>query len=342
MSAEASSAPSPPAATARRIPDFFIVGHPKSGTTALYRMLKSHPQIYMSPVKEPYYFACDNPQPELSGERRWRSLDQTGIHEKTLQDYLALFAAARPDQVAGEASTHYLWWPTAAGRIAAVQPQARIIALLREPADFLRSLHLQFVQNRHETETDLRRALALESVRREGKEIPPRSVWPKCLFYSDRVRYTEQLRRYHELFGREQVLVLIYEEFRRDNEATLRAVQRFLGVDDTLPVEVMEVNPSVTVRSKRIDNIARRAYGGKGVVWAPLKAGLKAITPRPLRPVARRQAKATRRRVAYGKPPPPDDAVLAELRVGLKGEVEALSEYLDRDLVSFWGYDDVD
>ncbi len=168
MSAEPSRAGSAAAAPGR-MPDFFIVGHPKSGTTALYHMLKRHPQIYMSRVKEPYYFACDNPQPELPGERRWRSLDQTGIYEKTLEDYLALFADAGPDQLAGEASTHYLWWPTSARRIHAAQPQARIIALLREPADFLRSLHLQFVQNRHETVKDLRTALALEDARREGR-----------------------------------------------------------------------------------------------------------------------------------------------------------------------------
>jgi hypothetical protein len=325
-----------------RVPDFFIVGHPKSGTTALYHMLKHHPEIYMSKVKEPYYFACDNPQPERSGDRRWTTLDQTGTRSQTLDEYLSLFAEARPDQRAGEASTHYLWWPSAPSRIAEVQPDARIIAVLREPASFLRSVHLQFVQNRHETEKDFRKALALEDARREGRCIPPQSVWPRCLLYSDRVRYVEQLRRYHAAFGRERVLVLIYDDFRSDNEAAVRSVLRFLEVDDTVPVEVMDVNPSVALRSARIDDVARAAFGGQGPVWGTMKASLKALTPRRMRSRVRKRAKATRRRVAYRKPPPPDEQLMLELRARFRGEVAALSEYLDRDLLTLWGYDDVE
>ncbi|TMK23914.1 MAG: sulfotransferase, partial [Actinobacteria bacterium] len=91
-----------------RLPDFFIAGQPKSGTTALYEMLKRHPQIYMSPVKEPFYFAADNPLPEGTDGRRWRSLEQTGIRAESLERYASLFAPARPDQKAGEATTSYL------------------------------------------------------------------------------------------------------------------------------------------------------------------------------------------------------------------------------------------
>ena len=77
-----------------RLPDFFIAGQPKSGTTALYEMLKRHPQIYMSPVKEPFYFAADNPLPEGTDGRRWRSLEQTGIRAESLERYASLFAPA--------------------------------------------------------------------------------------------------------------------------------------------------------------------------------------------------------------------------------------------------------
>jgi hypothetical protein len=340
------SAEPEPAVAARepqggRLPDFFIAGQPKSGTTALYQMLKRHPQVYMSRVKEPYYFANDNPIPARSGDRRWTSLDQTGTKSKTLDQYLELFADARPDQIAGEASTHYLWWPTAAARIAELQPAARFIAILREPADFLRSLHLQCVQNRHETEKDFRAALALEDARREGREIPPQSVWPRCLLYSERVRYVEQLRRYRELFPAEQMLVLIYDDFRNQNEESLRRVLRFLEVDDSVALEVMDVNPSVHVRSTRLDLITHRALWGVGPVWGALKAGLKAVTPADLRPRVRRNARSARRRIAYGKPPPPDPQLMLELRRRFKGEVVALSEYLDRDLVSLWGYDQI-
>ena len=324
----------------RRIPDFFIVGQPKSGTTALYEMLSRHPQIYMSKVKEPYYFAVDNAKPAGSG-RRWTALDQTGTRAETLDEYLSLFAEARPDQRAGEATTSYLWSPTAASRIAEVQPDARIIAILREPASFLRSLHLQLLVNRHETEKDFRTALSLDDARREGRQIPRHSVWPLALIYSDRVRYVEQLRRYQELFPSEQILALVYDDFRTDNEETVRKVLRFLDVEDRAPIEVMDANPSVAVRSTRLDNLSRAVLGGQGPVWGTIKTGLKAFTPRQQRSKVRRNVAAVRRRLVFDKPPPPDDEFMLELRRRYKPEVIALSEYLDRDLVGLWGYDSI-
>ncbi|MEA2209072.1 MAG: hypothetical protein QOF54_1549, partial [Solirubrobacteraceae bacterium] len=139
----------PVGAVRQRAPDFFIVGHPKSGTTALYEMLRSHRQIYMPDLKETLFFAR-----ELHP-----GLVPSGPHPDTLEEYLELFAPAAEEQRAGEASPSYLRSRMAAGRIAEVQPDARIIAILREPASFLRSLHLQLLENEHEVERDLRRAV---------------------------------------------------------------------------------------------------------------------------------------------------------------------------------------
>ncbi len=88
------------------------------------------------------------------------------------------------------------------------------------------------------------------SARRRGEHIPPCSPRPQGLLYSEHVRYVEQLRRYHAVFAREQVLVLIYDDFRADNEATVRRVLRFLDVDDTAPIEAVEANPTVGIRYK--------------------------------------------------------------------------------------------
>jgi hypothetical protein len=169
-----------------RVPEFFIVGHAKSGTTALYEMLRRHPQIYMPASKEPWYFA---------DELHERTPPRPGGTPDTLDAYRAWFRDAKPEQRAGEASALYLWSRTAAERIAQVRPDARIIAILREPASFLRSLHLQFIQTYVETETDLASALALEQERRRGEQIPPHTYWPSALLYSDHVQYVEQLRR---------------------------------------------------------------------------------------------------------------------------------------------------
>lgn len=308
----------------RRVPDFFIVGNPKCGTTALYEMLRRQPRIYMPAQKSPHYFASE------SGAAPERP-------PNTLEDYLALFDDARPDQLLGEASPSYLRSHTAAALIAEVQPEARIIAILREPASFLRSLHLQMLQNHVETEKDFGRAIALESVRREGKKIPRDCPWPQALQYSDHVRYVEQLRRYRAVFAPENVLVLIYDDFRADNEGTVREVLRFLQVDDTMPVQVREANPTVRLRSKQLDDLIHRASVGRGPVMKGVKVGIKAVTSRRLR----HGALGMRGSLVYGEPRAPDEQLMLELRRRFKGEVEALGEYLGRDLLQLWGYDSV-
>jgi hypothetical protein len=313
-----------------RVPDFFIVGHAKSGTTALYEMLKRHPQIYMPASKEPWFFASDM-RPRFQPRK-------TGVAPRTLDEYLALFAGATPGQRVGEASSSYLWSRTAARAIAEVQPDARIIAILREPASFLRSLHLQLLQAHVEAEQDLRKAISLEAARREGKHIPRRSHRPQLLQYSDHVHYVEQLRRYHEVFPPEQVLVLIYEEFRRDNEATVRAVLRFLEVDESHPVEVLKVNPTVRMRSQQLDDVVHSLSVGRSPAARAVKTAVKSLTPGD---TSRRLLGAVQRHVVHGDPRPPDESFMRELRTRFKGEVVALSEYLGRDLVSLWGYDEI-
>jgi hypothetical protein len=307
---------------ALKVPDFFIVGHPKSGTSALYRMLRAHPQVHM-PRKEPAFFV-----PELRNTRRY-----TG----GIDDYLALFATAGPEQLIGEATTLYLFSHGAAARIAEAQPEAQIIAILREPASFLHSLHLQMLQSNVEDERDLRKAIGLEGARAEGRSIPRNSARPQSLAYSEHVRYTEQLRRYHAAFPREQVLVLIYEEFRADNEGTVREVLRFLELDDAGPVDVVEANPTVGVRSPRAYQAVRSLYLGRSPGTRALKGAIKAITPQRLR----RHALGRTHAAQWGAPPPADPELMRELRHRYRAEVEAVSEYLDRDLVSFWGYDEL-
>lgn len=313
-----------------RAPDFFIVGHPKCGTTALYEMLRRHPQIYMPEIKETWYFASELRVPQ--GRR------VSGARVATLPEYLSLFAGARADQRVGEATPSYLRSQTAAAKIAEMCPQARIVATLREPASFLRSLHMQFVQTHVETETDFGKALALEADRREGRHIPPRSSQPQSLLYSNIVSYVEQLERYRVAFSDEQVLVLIYDDFRVDNEATVRRVLAHLGVDQSAPVELVEANPTVRVRSRRLHELVQSMHIGRGPLTRMAKSSVKTVTSQRLRRAMLRQ---TRRQLVFADPHPPDERLMLQLRMRFKGEVERLSEYLDRDLVSLWGYDEL-
>ncbi len=315
-----------------RVPDFFIVGHHKSGTTALYEMLRRHPQIFMSEIKEPRYFASDM--------RSRFPTPRSHTLPETFEEYLSLFSDAGPEQRVGEASPSYLWSHTAAGRIAEVQPGARIIAILREPAVFLRSLHLQFLRSHVETQKDLAKALSLEAARREGRRIPRRSHRPQLLQYSEHVRYAEQLRRYHALFPPEQVLVLIYDDFRADNDATIRRVLRFLDVDEEHPIEAIQVKQTThTMRSQQLDDVLYSVTQGGSAPARAARAAVKALAPRRLR---RNTFTLLRRRGVLGEAPPADEQLMLQLRRRFKPEVVALSEYLDRDLVGLWGYDRLD
>jgi hypothetical protein len=301
------------------VPDFFIVGHAKCGTSAIYRILRRHPQVFMA-VKEPRYFT-----PELRSRFR-RLAPQSGAD--TLDAYKALFARARPDQLAGEATPSYLRSHEAAARIAGANPRARIVALFREPASYLRSFHQQALFNNFESETDLRKALELEAARRQGRRVPLLSHSPQSLLYMDHVKYVEQLSRYEAVFPPEQILTLIYEDFRADNEAVVRQILRFLGLDDALELKPIKTPPVPAVRSPLAQQLvwlsANLAYRrGKGdAVGRPTKI---------------------LRRLAYrDRQPPPDEQLTRELRARVKGEVVALGEHLGLDLVSRWGYGEVD
>jgi Sulfotransferase family len=290
-------------------------------------MLRLQPAIYMPTLKEPQFFASEmhvGPRPEQLPD--------------TLEQYVSLFADAGAGQLIGEASPSYLRSYTAAEQIAKAQPDARIIAILREPASFLRSVHLQFVQAAIESEHDLRRALALEPERREGKNLPRHGFWPLSLQYSEHVRYVEQLRRYHAVFAPEQVLVLIYDDFRADNDGTVRRVLRFLGVDDSVALEEVEANPTVGARSRAAHEMIHALSVGRGPLSRGLGSAIKTVTPSGPR---RGLLRAVRRNVVYGAPPAVDEELMAELRLRFKPEVVALSEYLDRDLVGEWSYDDL-
>lgn len=312
------------------MPEFFVVGHHKCGTTALYEMLRRHPQIYMPEVKETWYFS-----PELrSIERRKRPAQRP----ETIEQYLSLFAAAAPDQRVGENSPAYLMSRDAARRIGDAQPDARIIAILREPASFLHSFHLQCLRNHVETEKDFGKAMALEADRREGRHVPRHSPRPHELLYSEHVKYVEQLQNYRAVFPADRMLVLIYEDFRADNEATLRKVLQFLEVDDSLSIEATEANPSYGVRSPQLHEAMRSLYMGRGRLSA-VKAGITATTSRGLR---RYLLRIAREQIVFGPPQQADQALMLALRRRFRGEVLALSEYLGRDLVALWGYDRLD
>jgi hypothetical protein len=152
------------------------------------------------------------------------------------------------------------------------------------------------------------------------------------------VRYVEQLTRYRELFGPERMLVLLYDDFRADNEATVRAVLEFLGLPPDAGVKGRRANPTVHVRSQRLNELLHAVSVGHGPASLAAKRAIKALTPRALRRGALQAAKT---HLVYGAPPPVDEGFMRELRERYRPEVRALAEYLGRDLETLWRYRDV-
>jgi Sulfotransferase domain len=314
--------------TTQRKPDFFIVGQPKAGTSALYSMLRQHPGIFMPNVKEPMYMATD-----LRPRDRGR-----GHVFGSLEEYLALFGDAKPGQLAGEASTLYLLSKTAASSIAQLNRDARVVAIFREPASFLHSWFLQLRSTHGENARSLRKALGREPERAVGRKIPSRASMPAVLQYSEHLRYTDQLRRYHDELSRSQVLTLIYDDYKANNRDTIERILEFLGVEGEAPISPLVANTSVWMRAQPLDAFFHWLAVGRDPRARPFKLATKAMLPRASR---RRLLSVLSSRILRGAPPEPDPELAAEIRSRFKPEVERFGDYIGRDLVSLWGYDRV-
>ena len=114
---------------------------------------------------------------------------------------------------------------------------------------------------------------------------------------------------------------------------------RFLGVDDAQPIEVRDANPTTGMRSQGLDEMVHAVSVGRGPISRAAKSAVKSLTPRDTR---RTLLQLTQRRVVHASAPATDEQLMRELRRRFRGEVEALSEHLDRDLITLWGYDELD
>lgn len=288
-------------------PDFFIVGAPRCGTTAMYEYLRRHPQVFMPEHKEPMFFG----------------MDLTQLHARlTEADYVRLFKHARPGQRVGEASTWYLYSQTAAREIHEFAPDGQIVIMLRNPVDVMYSLHRELFFYRGEVIEDFEEALAAEEDRKMGRRLGP-SRRPEALYYRETVRFAEQVERYLSEFGHSRVKIVIFDDFVRAPAESYADVLRFLGVDDAFRPEFERVN-----ESKR-----------------PISPGLQALVVRPPRPLARLIPVLRRSRLAHQvraallsvnsrseERPPLSQELRQRLTAELAPEVLRLSELIGRDL----------
>lgn len=246
-----------------KTPSFLIIGAAKSGTTAIWHYLSQHPQIYMSSRKHTRFFAYEGENPDFNGPAPTRPTTPYAITD--VEAYHALFDGATDETAIGEASHSYLYRAEAAGRIRRYAPDMKLIAILRDPAERAYSNYKQMVRNGREKIGDF--DLALERAEERLRD----NWWPE-FHYVQVGRYHSQLKRYFDLFERDQIKVYFYEDLNSDPLGMLQDAFRFVGVDDTfVPETAVRYNASGLPRNKFLHlilQVLRRARPG-AERWLP-------------------------------------------------------------------------
>jgi hypothetical protein len=213
-----------PLKSGMRLPNFLIIGAAKSGTTTLYEYLNRHPQIYLSPIKEPQFFAVDSQ------------------YERGIEWYYSLFNSASPNQICGEASTDYTklpLYPKTAERIAHHLPNVKMIYIMRHPVERVYS-HYQHLQRGHKIELTFKDYIQQNSV---------------CI---DTSYYIKQINYYLNIFPQESFLFLLMEDLIHNPEPTLRNICKFLEIDEQVSLISEEKVTANNSKKHFKDTIRRR------------------------------------------------------------------------------------
>jgi hypothetical protein len=294
-----------------RLPDFLVIGAFKSGTTSLAQFLGHHPQIFMPWLQEPNFFAYEHaetggaPRPEVERNSVYKR-----HRTRTLAQYESLFEEAPPGALIGECSPEYLRSPYACGRIAAELPNARLLAILRNPIERAFSDYQAFVRD------SLERSPFSEAIHRPPG-IEPGSQYVMTGFYG------RQLKPYVDTFGKDRVKVILNEDLRDDAKVVLDGVCEWLGVDP-MP-DSAELMNQFNVSGRPRNAAVALAYKLRRVSrpWA------KPIVPERLqRGVDSLLATGLKRESV-------SPAVRSELIEVYREDIELLQTLIDRDLSSW-------
>ena len=223
-------------------PNFFLIGAPKCGTTAVAKALGRHPDIFMSDPKEPSYFLYtqDNPyglDPETRVSRP--------------EDYLALFAQGEGKKILGEASPLYIYAPHVADELAQFNPQSRIMAILRNPIERACSMYLfwhQYDRRAQLTPHDFREKFNRGML----SHVPVGEARRQMEMLKSFGYYCKLLQPYYKVFSRDRVLVMAHEDLRRDGASFSQQVLTFLEVDSSVPLMITRENITLEPRNREL------------------------------------------------------------------------------------------
>ena len=255
-----------PPATDVRLPTFVVVGAPKCGTTSLYHYLAQHPEVFLPRQKELHYFSRE----ELAQNSRGPG-DEHALRSAcaTREEYEGWYAGAGGARAVGEVSPSYLYYGEgAAGRMREVLGRARIVIAVRDPIDKAFSQYMHLVRDNREP-LPFREGLAAEERR-------TRDGWAALWRYAGSSLYAAGVRRYREVFGEENVRVIVNEDLRGDPQRVLAELFEFVGVDPSFRPDTSRVHHrSGRPKSKRLANALSKP--------GPLSSMARALLPDGLR-----------------------------------------------------------
>ena len=302
---------------ARIKPNLFIVGAPKCGTTSMADYLSQHPDVFMA-GREIHYFGSDLYESEKIRQIRPRP---------TEEDYLKNFEQAEGHAVVGEKSVSYLHSTSAPQEIDEFSPASRVIIMLRNPVDFMYSMHSQALYSQDETELSFSAALGLEEGRRRGEGVPQRAYVRHATFYRDLARFSDQTERYRAAFPPEQLHIVLLDDLAADPEATWAGVCAFLGIPADGVSQFRAVNAN---KRLYVPGLARAEALLRRVLVPRLRLDR---FPERLKEVAKRALSGLEELNTHHEPRPPLDSTLrSALLTEFEQEIAALEKILDRDL----------
>ena len=297
-------------------PNFAIAGAPRCGTTALYTYLAEHPSIYMSSVKELNYFAEDFP-----GMRK--------IPFQTELDYLKMFAGAGENHLAvGEASPFYLFSTVAFKNMYQFNPAHRLILSLRNPVDFIQSFHRLNLSLLREDQDDLRTAWTLEPERKEGKHIPSGCRDLDLILYSEVGKFGQYVEKLFQIFPRDQVYVVVFEDFARSPQTIYEELLAFLDVPSDGRTDFTPVNASFEPKSKFFNWFLHPPKP----VYDLFKKVSKALGVGFTQRIYKAHESVERRNVTQKKRAPMDPILRRELQDHFREDIHLLESLIGRDL----------
>lgn len=305
--------------TQQPIPNFFIVGAPKCGTTALFHYLSAHPDVFAPARKEFNYFCDDLHFNNVAGLFNYRDA----------ADYLSHFTAWNGQKRIGEASVWYLYSMRAAANIHRFSPDAKIIVMIRNPAEMLYSLHSQLLETGDEDLVTFEAALNAEPDRKRRLRIPQTdqaSAPIEGLWYTEVARFADQIERFQKVFGADAVKVVVYDDFKVDTAATYRGVLDFLDIHPEHRPDFRVVNPNRAIKNERLWRFMKFGPPALRQAW-------RRTIPAPMR--GRILRWMNQRNLVEQKRPDMHEETRERLRKTFTPEVERLSKMLGRDLMGW-------